>query len=63
MKRNYMTPAVEKIAFDYKAQIVANSSPACFESVMNERPAGGPATACVGGTPISFGWNDEQTLV
>ena len=58
-----MTPAVEKIAFDYKAQIVTNSNTtSCFESVMNERPAGS-STACVGGTPISLGWNEEQTLV
>ena len=65
MKRNYMTPTVERIAFDYKAQIVTGSPVSnCFESVMNERPANDPNnTSCVGGTPVSFGWNDPQTLV
>ena len=63
MKRNYVTPTVEKIAFDYKAQIVTGSTTSCFESVMNERPANGSTTECVGGTPIGLGWNEPQTLV
>lgn len=63
MKKNYKTPVVEKIAFDYKAQIVTDSNTNCFESVINERPANGSTTSCVGGTPVSFGWNDPQTLV
>lgn len=62
MKRMYVAPMVEKIAFDYKVQ-TSGSTTTCFESVMNERPTDGNSTQCVGGTPTSFGWNDPQTLV
>lgn len=59
MKRNYVTPAVEKIAFDYKAQIVTGSGD-CFESVMNVMGAG---NTCVDGTPVVIGWTEPQTAV
>jgi len=61
VRKQYSAPIVEKIVFDYSVQTSAAS--ACFESVMNDRPAGGSSTQCVGGTPISMGWNDPQTLV
>ena len=61
MKKTSVTPLVGKIAFDYKVQIAAAS--ACFESVMNERPAGGDSTQGVGGTPINMGWTKPQTAV
>lgn len=59
MKRNYATPVVEKIAFDYKAQIVTGS-PECFQSVINVMGAG---NTCVEGTPIVVGWTEPQTAV
>ena len=63
MRKAYVAPVVEKVMFDYKAQIVTTSPvESCFESVMNERP-GGTETTCVGGTPISLGWTEPQTLV
>lgn len=59
MKRNYVTPTVEKIAFDYKAQIVTGSGD-CFESVINVL---GANDTCVDGTPIYVGWTSAQTGV
>lgn len=61
MKRKYEAPMYEKITFDYKIQTATSKD--CYESVMNERPAGGDSTACEGGTPISTGWTEPQTLV
>jgi len=60
VRKQYSAPIVEKIVFDYSVQTSATS--ACYESVLNERPAGS-TTQCVGGTPIGMGWTLEQTLV
>ena len=59
MKKSYVTPAVEKIAFDYKSQIVTGSSD-CYESIMNVRVGD---NACGEGTIINIGWTVEQTGV
>jgi len=58
MKRTYVAPMVEKIAFDYKVQI-ATSTP-CVESIMNIRVGD---NACGEGTPIGVGWTEPQTSV
>ena len=68
MKRQYSKPIVEKIAFNYKSQIITTSPSDCFESVMNVREdgsvqTGGPSTTCVSGIPIGVGWTEPQTLV
>jgi len=60
MKRNYMTPTVEKIAFDYKAQIVTTSPTECYESIMNIRVG---SNQCGEGTSVYIGWTLEQTGV
>lgn len=61
MRKQYSTPIVEKITFDYKVQ--TSSASQCYESVMNERPAGGDSRTCESGTPISMGWTTPQTYI
>ena len=55
-----MTPTVEKIAFDYKAQIVTTSPTECYESIMNIRVG---SNQCGEGTSVYIGWTLEQTGV
>ena len=66
MNKNYTSPIVEKITFDYKVQ-TSESQTECFESVMNQRPSGestvGPGTQCVAGTPVVVGWTKPQSGV
>lgn len=57
MKKNYVTPNVERIAFDYTIQTAASS---CFGSVMNVKTS---EKECGEGTPTYIGWNDPQTGV
>ena len=61
MKRQYTTPVVEKVVFDYKVQTISTTP--CFELISNEHAPGDPSTTCTGGTPVSLGWNDPQTVV
>ena len=58
MKKSYVKPAVEKIVFDYKSQIVTGSG--CIESVINIRVG---ENACGEGTPTIIGWTEPQTGV
>lgn len=57
MKKAYETPVVEKVVFDYKAQIVTESTPACHGSVINTATA---ENECGEGTPMYFGWNSNH---
>ena len=51
MKKNYVTPVIEKITFDYAVQ---TSQSSCFGSVINVKT---DVSTCGEGTPIYPGWN------
>ncbi len=55
MKKEYKTPVVEKITFDYRIQTGTNSS--CFGSIINKATS---LSECGEGTPNYFGWNLEN---
>ena len=58
MKRQYSKPIVQKISFDYKTQIVTQSTPSqCFGSVINVATS---YDQCGEGTRNYFGWNLEH---
>lgn len=58
MKKHYKAPIVEKVSFDYKVQMQANSIPVkCFGSVINVSEG---VEQCVSGTPFYFGWNNPN---
>ncbi len=59
MKRNYSTPLIEKITFDYKDQITCTSA-SCFGSVINVSVG---TEVCGLGTPFYIGWNSRNPRV
>lgn len=57
MKKEYISPVVEKVTFDYKTQIVtASPSTDCFGSIVNVYVDG----VCTSGTPVYVGWNSKN---
>ena len=56
MRKQYSTPVVEKITFDYK--VIHTSSVECFGSIINVVPDGD--TVCRSGEPFYVGWNNDH---
>lgn len=54
MKKEYVTPVIEKIIFDYKVQTNGSN---CFGSVMNVATS---ESECGEGSPVYVGWNSPN---